>query len=128
MASEAILPYRFMVERAIEPDVTIGIGGPRVILAGDQATYSVALQNLSNLDAPYTFFEYGCTGTADQRVCLRTALPELLHESCGGRRRVRRTLRMSPYRGHDWTRSPIPTGSLPRRVCCTINRQTASRV
>ncbi|KPJ75957.1 MAG: hypothetical protein AMJ54_13385, partial [Deltaproteobacteria bacterium SG8_13] len=55
----AVIPYRFLVERAIEPEVTIGIGGPRVILAGDQATYSVALQNLSNLDAPYTFFEVG---------------------------------------------------------------------
>jgi hypothetical protein len=30
-----------------------------VILAGDQATYSVGLQGLSNLDAPYTFFEVG---------------------------------------------------------------------
>jgi hypothetical protein len=56
---EAIIPYRFLVERAIEPEVTIGIGGPRVILAGDQATYSVALQNLANLDAPYTFFQVG---------------------------------------------------------------------
>jgi len=55
----AVVPYRFLVERAIEPEVTIGIGGPRVILAGDQATYSVALQNLSNLDAPYTYFEIG---------------------------------------------------------------------
>ena len=40
-------PYRFLIERAIEPDVTIGVGGPRVILAGDAGTYSVALQNLS---------------------------------------------------------------------------------
>ncbi len=57
--SEAILPYRFLVERAIEPEVTIGIGGPRVILAGDQATYSIALQGISNLDTPYTYFEVG---------------------------------------------------------------------
>ncbi|MCA9186965.1 MAG: tandem-95 repeat protein, partial [Planctomycetales bacterium] len=57
--SEAIIPYRFMIERAIEPDVTIGIGGPRVILAGDQATYSIAFQNISNVDAPYTYFQYG---------------------------------------------------------------------
>ncbi len=56
---EAVIPYRFLVERAIEPEVTIGIGGPRMILAGDQATYSVALQNLANLDAPYTYFELG---------------------------------------------------------------------
>ncbi len=56
---EAVVPYRFLVERAIEADVTIGIGGPRVILAGDQATYSVALQNTSNLDALYTYFQVG---------------------------------------------------------------------
>ena len=42
-AEEAVSPYRFLVERAVEPEVTIGIGGPRVILAGDTGTYSVAL-------------------------------------------------------------------------------------
>ena len=57
--AEAIIPYRFLVERAIEPEVTIGIGGPRFVLAGDQATYSIALQNIANVDAPYTYFEYG---------------------------------------------------------------------
>ncbi len=56
---QAVVPYRFLVERAIEPDVSIGLGGDRVILAGDQATYSVALQGISNLDAPYTFFQVG---------------------------------------------------------------------
>ena len=56
---EAIVPYRFQIERAIEPEVTIGVGGPRAILAGDVGTYSVALQNLSNLDAPYTYFQFG---------------------------------------------------------------------
>ena len=56
---DATLPYRFLVERAIEPEVTIGIGGPRAILAGDQATYSVTLKNLSNVDAPYVDFEFG---------------------------------------------------------------------
>ena len=49
----AVIPYRFLVEQAIEPDVTIGVGGPRFILAGDVGTYSVALQSLSNLDTPY---------------------------------------------------------------------------
>jgi subtilase family serine protease len=56
---EAVLPYRFQVERAIEPEVTIGVGGPRIVLAGDVGTYSVALQSLSNLDTPYTYFEIG---------------------------------------------------------------------
>ncbi|MCH5373133.1 MAG: hypothetical protein JJ992_04105, partial [Planctomycetes bacterium] len=55
----AVVPYRFLVERTIEPDVTIGLGGPRFIFAGDTGTYSVALQNLGNVDAPYTFFNVG---------------------------------------------------------------------
>jgi large repetitive protein len=56
---QAVVPYRFLVEQAIEPDVTIGIGGPRAILAGDVGTYSVALQSVSNLDTPYVFFQVG---------------------------------------------------------------------
>ena len=55
----AVVPYRFLVEQAIEPDVTIGVGGPRTILAGDVGTYSVALQSVSNLDTPYVHFEVG---------------------------------------------------------------------
>ena len=55
----AVVPYRFLVEQAIEPDVTIGVGGPRTILAGDMGTYSVALQSVSNLDTPYVHFEVG---------------------------------------------------------------------
>jgi subtilase family serine protease len=58
-SQETIAPYRFLVERAIEPDVTVGVGGPRAIPAGDVGTFSVSLQNLSNLDAPYTFFQVG---------------------------------------------------------------------
>ncbi|MGX9354808.1 putative Ig domain-containing protein [Roseobacteraceae bacterium S113] len=57
--AQALAPYRFLVERGIEGDVTIGIGGSRTILAGDTETYSIALENQSNLDAPYTYFEVG---------------------------------------------------------------------
>ena len=56
---QAIVPYRFLVERAIQPEVTIGVGGPRIILAGDVGTYSVALQGIGNLDTPYMFFQVG---------------------------------------------------------------------
>jgi len=56
---QAVVPYRFQVERAIEPEVTIGIGGPRAILAGDTGTFSVTLQGRSNLDAPYVFYRVG---------------------------------------------------------------------
>ena len=56
---QVVAPYRFLVERALEPEVVIGIGGPRNILAGEQGTYSVTLQNISNVDAPYVFFQVG---------------------------------------------------------------------
>ena len=43
----------------MEPEATIGVGGPRFILAGDVGTYSVAVQGTSNVDTPYTFFQVG---------------------------------------------------------------------
>ena len=57
--ASAIVPYRFLVERALEPEATIGVGGPRFILAGDVGTYSVAVQGTSNVDTPYIFFQVG---------------------------------------------------------------------
>ncbi len=57
--AQAIAPYRFQIEQTIPPDVTIGVGGPRYILAGDTGTYSVALQNLGNINAPYVEFNVG---------------------------------------------------------------------
>ena len=56
---EAITPYDFLVQQVVEPDVTIGLGGARTILAGDSQDYSVQLDNLGNIDAPYTFFQVG---------------------------------------------------------------------
>ncbi|MHB8956711.1 MAG: putative Ig domain-containing protein [Pirellulaceae bacterium] len=56
---QAVVPYRFLIERAIEPEVTIGLGGPRLIEAGDVGRFSVALANTGNIDAPYVFFEVG---------------------------------------------------------------------
>ena len=55
----AIAPYRFEIEQTVQPDVTIGVGGPRFILAGDTGTYSVALENLGNINAPYVEFNVG---------------------------------------------------------------------
>src|SRR5262249_12665583 len=52
--NQALIPYRFLVTQTVEPEVTIGVGGPRFIFAGDTGTYSVALQNLGNIDSPYT--------------------------------------------------------------------------
>ena len=56
---EAILPYRYLVERAIEQDVRIGLGGPRVLAPGDLGTYGVSLQSLTNVDTPYVHFQFG---------------------------------------------------------------------
>ncbi len=56
---QAIAPYRLEVEQTVSPDVTIGVGGPRFILAGDTGTYSVALENLGNVNAPYVEFNVG---------------------------------------------------------------------
>ncbi len=57
--AQAITPYDFLVQQVVQPDVTIGIGGNRTILAGDAQDYSIQLDNLGNVDAPYTFFQVG---------------------------------------------------------------------
>ncbi|HND23400.1 MAG TPA: putative Ig domain-containing protein, partial [Rhodocyclaceae bacterium] len=56
---KAIIAYRFLIERAMETDVTIGLGGPRVLAAGETGTYGVALQSLTNVDTPYVRFTFG---------------------------------------------------------------------
>ncbi|MGB6300739.1 MAG: putative Ig domain-containing protein, partial [Rivularia sp. (in: cyanobacteria)] len=56
---EAVLPYRYLVERAIEQDVRIGLGGPRIIAPGEVGTYGVSLQSLTNVDTPYVHFQFG---------------------------------------------------------------------
>jgi hypothetical protein len=50
---------RYLVERGIEDDVTIGVGGPRNLEPGDGATYTVSLQSLTNVDTPYVRFDIG---------------------------------------------------------------------
>ncbi len=55
----ATLPYRFLVEDALPIDVTIGLGGPRVVPAGETGIYSISLQSLTNVDTPYVFFTFG---------------------------------------------------------------------
>lgn len=50
---------RYLVQRGIEDDVTIGIGGPRNLEPGDAATYTVSLQSLTNVDTPYVRFDVG---------------------------------------------------------------------
>jgi subtilase family serine protease len=57
--ARATLPYRFLIERALPIDVTIGLGGPRVIPAGQTGLYGVSLQSLTNVDTPYVYFAFG---------------------------------------------------------------------
>ncbi len=57
--NEAILPYRYQVERAIAPDVTVGLTGKRVLDLEEFATYGISVKSISNLDAPYVRFQYG---------------------------------------------------------------------
>ncbi len=54
-----VIPYRFLIQDSIEPDVTVGIGGPRIVMAGDTGRYSVSFQSLSNLDTPYVYYQVG---------------------------------------------------------------------
>src|SRR5262249_21600914 len=55
----AFLPYRYQVEQAVEPDVTVALGGPHVIQVGDTGTYTVSVHDTTNLDSPYIFFQFG---------------------------------------------------------------------
>src|SRR5205085_8111126 len=55
----AVIPYRYLVERTLEPEVAVGLGGPRVLAPGDVGRYGFALRNLANVDQPYVFFQYG---------------------------------------------------------------------
>ncbi|WP_048324300.1 CARDB domain-containing protein, partial [Crocosphaera watsonii] len=55
----AILPYRYLIERAMEPDIDIGLGGPRVLAPGNTGTYGVSVVSTTNIDTPYTHFQFG---------------------------------------------------------------------
>ncbi|HEY7599778.1 MAG TPA: PPC domain-containing protein, partial [Candidatus Limnocylindrales bacterium] len=66
--AQAIVPYRYLVERALEIDVTIGMGGPRVVPAGQAGLYGISLQSLTNVDTPYVFFEFGAPEIGDNAM------------------------------------------------------------
>jgi hypothetical protein len=52
----AIVPYRYLIERALEPEARVGLGGPREIAVGDTGRYSFSLENLTNFDLPSLVF------------------------------------------------------------------------
>ena len=60
---EAIAPYRYLVEEALPADVSIALGGPRVIWAGQSGLYGFTLTSQTNVDIPYVEFQYGVPGT-----------------------------------------------------------------
>ena len=67
---EAILPYRYLVEEAIEPDLTIGMGGDRVLSIGETGTYGVSFKSLTNVDTPYVYFQYGVPELGDNSTLI----------------------------------------------------------
>ncbi len=56
---QAHLPYRYLIEQAIAPDVVIGMGGTRVMYAGDTGRYGFSLVNATNVDLPYVDYKVG---------------------------------------------------------------------
>ena len=66
---EAIAPYRYLVERTISPDVTIGLGGDRVLAIGDTG-YGVSIASLTNIDTPYVHFQFGIPELGDNDFLL----------------------------------------------------------
>jgi len=58
----ALAPYRYLVEQALPPDVSIALGGPRVVWAGQSGLYGFTLTSRTNVDIPYVEFQYGVPG------------------------------------------------------------------
>ncbi|HUB24490.1 MAG TPA: CARDB domain-containing protein, partial [Tepidisphaeraceae bacterium] len=57
--SQAVLPYRFLVQAPEPINVSIGMGGPSQLQIGQTGVYGVTIQSLTNVDTPYVLFEYG---------------------------------------------------------------------
>ena len=55
----AVAPYRYLVEQALPPDVSVALGGTRVVTAGNQAYYGLTVQSVTNVDIPYVFIQVG---------------------------------------------------------------------
>ena len=68
--AEAIVPYRYLVERTIETDVTVGLGGDRVLGIGQTGLYGTSFNSLTNIDTPYIHFQYGVPELGDNDFLL----------------------------------------------------------
>ncbi len=87
--------------RALEIDVTIGLGGPRVLPAGQTGLYGISLQSLTNVDTPYVYFEFGAPEIGDNAMIF--GLPFVTFNS---------NVRGSP----DGVRTDVPWASLDSEV------------
>ncbi|HLF95978.1 MAG TPA: CARDB domain-containing protein, partial [Methylococcaceae bacterium] len=104
--------YRYLVERGIEADVTIGIGGPRSLNPGERGIYSVALQSLTNVDTPYVRFDFGATDMGDSAYVLEgLSLPYVVFGSNVGGRPDGAT---ADAAGNTQGYGPTPTAGLSR--------------
>jgi hypothetical protein len=56
---QTILPYRYLVEQGLEPDIAIGLGGPRDLRSLNAALYTFTIQSQTNVDVPYVQFQVG---------------------------------------------------------------------
>ncbi|WP_374356933.1 pre-peptidase C-terminal domain-containing protein, partial [Chitinimonas sp.] len=74
---QVVEAFRYMVDRAVDADVTIGIGGSDSLDPGYGGTYNVTLQNLGNTDAPFVRFDVGATnlGPSETGVLAILGLP-----------------------------------------------------
>ncbi|MCC7204900.1 MAG: Ig-like domain-containing protein, partial [Phycisphaeraceae bacterium] len=63
-------PYRFLVEKATPYDVTVGLGGPGHLEPGSVGIYGLSLYNLSNVDVPYVYVQFGVPRVANKAVDL----------------------------------------------------------
>jgi hypothetical protein len=72
--SRPVEPIAFLIERrGSKPEVTIGVGGPHASSSRrDRRTIRSRCRTLSNLDAPYTFFQVG-VGAAHTSTLTSTA-------------------------------------------------------
>ncbi len=57
--AEVDAPYRYLVEPALPPQVSLGLGGSRILYSGDTGYYGLSLQSTTNVDIPYVQFEFG---------------------------------------------------------------------
>ena len=65
-------PYRYLVERALPEQVSIGLGGPSVLFAGTSATYGFTVTNTSNVSDPYVQFRTAFRISTDRPCNIRT--------------------------------------------------------